>query len=294
MKPSSLVVVGGDSAIGRQLSIEAENAGLAVVQTTRRIETVGENRVFLDLEDPTPERFLPPGAGGVVILAARTGYDACEKDGLSEKINIEAPVSLAKAALAQGRRVVFVSSSSVFGGDLPFCNEYDLVAPPSAVYSLQKSEVERRLNALFQWDKLGGVVRLTKVLAPNSSPIRAWRESLARGEFISPFSDMVFAPISVQYAARNLIRIALSEHCGNFHLSNAADINYVAFARQYVAAHNGDIELIVPTTSELAGTSLFYGRRYSALGMVRTQQLIGIVPQKMDEVISDLLGAELS
>jgi dTDP-4-dehydrorhamnose reductase len=150
------------------------------------------------------------------------------------------------------------------------------------------------LNALPGWGKLGAIVRLTKVLAPDTSPIASWREAIARGGRISPFSDMMFAPISLRYAARNLCRIALSRCCGNFHLSGAADVSYVDFARRYVAAHDGDAALIVPTTSTQAGVDLLFNRRYSALGMSRTQETVGISPQDLDEVISDLRVAERS
>lgn len=291
MKYQSLTIIGGDSEIGKQLLIECERIGVVVQASTRIPARVGSGHFFLDLTAPQPAEYLPESNNPILILAAKTGFDRCESDIASATINIEAPVLLAKAALDAGRRIIFVSTSSVFGGDLALCNEDDGVMP-QATYSKQKAEAERQLIALPGWSSLGSIVRLTKVLAPSTSPIPVWRDALSRGESISPFSDMVFAPVSLQFAARSLIRIALSHHCGNFHLSGAADVTYVDFARQYVDAHNYDGSLIVPTTATQAGVNLLFSRRYSALGMIRTQQLMNIAPQSMINVVKELLQAE--
>jgi dTDP-4-dehydrorhamnose reductase len=292
MKPGqSLTIVGGDSLIGSQILIECEKVGVSVQASTRRTEQTGDNRFFLDLTASQPEKYLPTSSAPILIVAAKTGFDRCDSDPTSTKVNIEAPVLLAKAALAAGRRVVFVSTDSVFGGDLPFCNEYDAVMP-QATYSKQKAEAEQQLSALPGWAAQGAIVRLTKVLSPNRPPIMVWRKALDHGEPIAPFTDMVFSPVSVQFAAKGLMRIALSDHCGNFHLSGATDVTYVEFACQYVAACNGNDTLVTPTTSTKAGVNLLFNRRYSALGMIRTQQSTGISAQSLTEVVMDLLATE--
>lgn len=292
-KEQSLVIVGGDSAIGRQLSIECAKIGIATQVSTRRHERVGRDRFFLDLAAPLPDQCLPENSNPILIVAAQTGYDACENDSASAKVNVEAPVLLAEAALAAERRVIFVSTNSVFGGNLPLCNEDDKVMPQAA-YSKQKAEAERQLIALPGWSLHGSIVRLTKVLSPSTSPIAAWRKTLSRSEPILPFSDMIFSPISIQFAARGLIQIALSPHCGNFHFSGTADVTYAEFAYQYAEMQKLRSDLVVATTAAQAGVKLLFNPRYSALGMVRTQQLIGIMPQNLSDVVYDLLQAEKS
>lgn len=264
-----------------------------VQASTRRTGKTDRDRFFLDLAAPDPAENLPDSSAPILIVAAITGFDACKNDPASAIVNIKAPVVLAKAALAAGRRIIFVSTSSVFAGDIPLCNEYDEVRP-QAIYSRQKAEAERQLSALPCWPLQGSIVRLTKVLAPSTPPIPVWRDALNRGKQISPFSDMVFAPISLQFASCNLIRIALSDLCGNFHLSGASDITYVEFARRYVEAHNCSEALVVPTTSAQAAVDLSFSRRFGALGMIRTQQLTSIEPQKVGDVVADLLHAEQS
>lgn len=293
IKQQPLVIVGGDSRIGRQLIAECGKTGASACASTRRTKAAGPGRFFLDLTASRPAEFLPDGGGPVLIVAAKTGYDACEGDPASAKTNIYAPVQLAEAALSAGRRIIFVSTSSVFGGDLPRPSE-DANAMPQAAYSKQKAEAEHQLRKLPGWSSYGSIVRLTKVLAPSTSPLPAWRDALTRGESISPFSDMVFAPISLQFAARSLIRIAFLRCCGNFHLSGADDVTYAEFARQYVEAHKLNSALVVPTTADKTGVDLLFRRRYSALDTARTLRLTKIAPQSMGEVIADLLNAEQS
>ena len=64
------------------------------------------------------------------------------------------------------------------------------------------------------------------------------------------------------------------------------------FANEYVTAKRWDNSFIVPTTSAAAGVDLSYSRRHSTLSMVRTQRLLGIKPQRFNDVVSDLLQAE--
>ena len=287
----SLVVVGGDSLIGRQLLIDCEEMGISALASTRRRATAGANRFFLDMAGSRLADCLPQLSSPIIIVAAQTGFSACEIDPTTEKINIEAPVQLAKAALAANRRVIFISTSSVFDGELPLCNEDDEVNP-TAAYSIQKAEAERQLSALPGWATNGAVVRLTKVLAPGTAPIPAWRAILGRGEPIAPFSDLVFAPISLEFASRSLIEIAFSPHCGNFHLSGVSDVTYADFARAYLAAQQLSQALVAPTTSAQAKVALFYRPRYGALGMARTLRLTSIAPQSLSSVIADLLQSE--
>lgn len=289
----SLVVIGGDSLIGEQVLTDCAKLGVATQASTRRAERIGSGRFFLDLTSSHPEEHLPDNLSPILIVAAITGFAACDTDTTSATVNLDAPVVLVRAALAAGRRVVYVSTNSVFGGDVPFCNEDDNVNP-EATYSKQKAEAERQLRALAGWSSNGAVVRLTKVLSPNTSPIQAWRRALGRGEPISPFSDMVFAPISLQFAARSLIQLAMSSLCGNFHVSGASDISYAEFALHYVAAKNFDPRLVLPTTVAKAGFNLLFRPAYSALGTTRTQQLANVAPQSLRSVVEDLLQAEQS
>ncbi len=287
----SVVIIGGDSVIGGQLSVECLKSGIAPLVSTRRQGKMNAGRFTLDLSDPRVGDRLPENDSPIIIVAAQTGYDACEHDPASEKVNIDAPVRLARSALAVRRRVVFVSTNSVFGGDLALCAEDDEVAPQTA-YSKQKAEAERQLKALPGWSSYGSIARLTKVLSPDTPPIPSWRENLLRGRPIAPFSDLVFSPISLQYAARGLVRVAMSPHCGLFHFSGAADMTYAEFARLYADARHFGPKLVTPTNSAQAGVDLLYKPRCSALGMARTERLLETGPQDPDDVVKDLLQAE--
>ncbi len=226
----------------------------------------------------------------MVIAAARTGLEACESDPHSATVNVEAPLALAARAMTEGRRVIFISSDAVFDGRRPFCDE-EHPASPLTAYGRQKVEAERCLRLLPGWDTLGAVVRLTKVVSGDMPLLRAWQESLDHGRTIAPFSDLVFAPVSMRFAVTGLLQIAMSSYGGTMHLSGAADMSYADFARRWVVAQGLDSALVEATTSRQAGIRLLHSPRHCALGMARTQGLTGIMPHVAQSVIDEVSRA---
>lgn len=285
-----LLVVGGDSLVGTAVALHAAACGIPVVRTTRRQERVDRGTVYLDLAQP--DVFLcPEGIGTAVIAAAVTPYQRCATDPLAQRVNVSAPAVLAARLAARGVFVVYLSSNTVFGGERPFCNEDDEIAPRFP-YAEQKAGGELALQAaLREHPESWCTVRLTKVLAPSVPPLPGWERQLASGECIRPFTDLVFAPVSRQYVAAALVRIAQSHLPGRFHLSGQDNVSYAAFARALVAAHGLSPDRVQPTTAAAAGVSTAFQPRYSALGMARTQRSLGLVPQPLASVVQDLLAA---
>ena len=106
---------------------------------------------------------------------------------------------LAKILLEQDIFVTFVSSNTVFGGERPWCNEDDFHDPLFA-YAQHKAAAEAAISELavnLNKTNCFNIVRLTKILGIQTSPIPNWIGSLERGELINPFKDLIFAPISV-------------------------------------------------------------------------------------------------
>jgi dTDP-4-dehydrorhamnose reductase len=111
---------------------------------------------------------------------------------------------------------------------------------------------------------------------------------LESGGIIAPFSDLVFAPVSLGYAAAGLARVALAGVGGRFHLSGEENLSYEEFARRWCAALGYPASRVKPTTSAEAGVAIPFKPRYSALGMRRTERVLGLRPQSVSEVISGL------
>ncbi|MGP1397579.1 MAG: sugar nucleotide-binding protein [Inquilinaceae bacterium] len=286
------LVIGGDSFVGGSVGGALARRGHSVVTSTRRQGPRRADRVFLDFE--SAQRFVaPPGVGYAYIIAAATNYDRCETDPQARVINVELIPRLVASLLDQGLFVTFISTNSVFGGERPWPSE-DAPHAPGIAYARQKSEGERiiregaeRLSAL---ERLS-IVRLTKILGPDISPLPAWLSAWKRGETVTPFSDLIFAPMSVKFVGESLAVLGEKRLAGALHLSGAENITYVDLAGALARKLNVDLGLIEPTTATAKGIHIAFKPTYSGLGMTRTTELSGIKPQPLADLIDDLFPA---
>jgi dTDP-4-dehydrorhamnose reductase len=287
---AGFLVVGGDSLVGGSAVKALRQRGHAAFETTRRPDTVGPSRVLLDFESDAPFR-APAGVQYAFLIAAATNYDRCEKDPMARVINVELIPRTVASLLEQGLFVTYISTNSVFGGERPWPHEDD-PHEPGIAYAQQKSDSEvvvqraaERLNAL---DRLN-IVRLTKIMNAGVSPLPAWFGAWEKGQPIEPFSDLIFAPMSVRFVGEALATIGERRVAGNLHLSGAENVNYVDFAGKLARRLGVDPNLIRPTTSIAKGIHIPFKPTYSGLGMRRTTELSGVSPQPFDELVEDLL-----
>ena len=122
----------------------------------------------------------------------------------------------------------------------------------------------------------------------DTSPLPNWFSAWEKGEPVQPFSDLIFAPMSVRFVGEALATIGPKRIAGNLHLSGAENVSYVDFAACLARKLGVDTRLIVPTTAEEKGVVIPFKPRYSGLGMQRTTELTGVAPQTLDQVVSDL------
>jgi len=287
---AGILVVGADSLVGGGLVRALDRRGEDFLASTRRRDTLGDRRIYLDFESEAPFR-VPAEIGYVFFVAAATNYDRCEKDPLAYRINVDLIPRLVAALLDQGMFVTFVSTNSVFGGERPWPKEDDPHAPGIA-YAQQKSEGERRIREEAR--RLGAlgrlnIVRLTKILERDTSPLPAWFAAWKKAEVVQPFSDLIFAPMSVRFVGEALATIGEKCVAGNLHLSGAENVSYVDLATALAARLGVDAKLISPTTATAKGVQIPFKPRYSGLGMERTTALTGLAPQPLDAVVRDLV-----
>jgi dTDP-4-dehydrorhamnose reductase len=286
----AFLVVGGDSLVGGSVVKTLRQRGHMTFDTTRRSDTLGPSRVLLDFESDAPFR-APAGVQYAFLIAAATNYDRCEKDPMARVINDDLIPRTIALLLEQGLFVTYISTNSVFGGEQPWPHEDD-PHQPGIAYAQQKSDSEvvvrraaERLNAV---DRLN-IVRLTKIMNAGVSPLPAWFGAWEKGQPIEPFSDLVFAPMSVRFVGEALAKIGERRVAGNLHLSGAENVNYVDFAGKLANRLGVDPGLMRPTTSIAKGIHIPFKPTYSGLGMQRTTELCCVSPQALDELVEDLI-----
>jgi dTDP-4-dehydrorhamnose reductase len=290
-KKNAFLVVGGDSLVGGGLLSALHKRGHLAYASTRRRDTVKDQRVFLDFESDAPF-CAPAGVDYAFIVAAATNYDRCEKDPLAYKINVELIPRLVSSLLKQGLFVTFVSTNSVFGGERPWPNEDDPHAPGIA-YARQKDEAEKVVYAAAREHKAEqrmNITRLTKILDRNTSPLLNWFNTWKRGETVQAFSDLIFAPMSVQFVGEALATLGEKRISGNLHLSGAENVSYVDFALALAGKMGIANHLIEPTTATARGVHIAFKPRYSGLGMKKTSELSSVRPQTLADVVDDLVS----
>lgn len=295
MNNKAYLVVGGDSLVGNGLVRALEERGNRAYSTTRRAKTLNSKRVMLNFEKY--QEFTPPtDVDFIYVVAAATNYERCEGDPLARKINVELIPRFVEDQLRRGLFVAFISTNSVFGGERPWPAEDDPHAP-GIPYAQQKSEAEAAMHAAAT--KLGAenqlaIVRLTKILDPETSPLPNWFAAWGRGDAVQPFKDLIFAPMSVQFVGCALAILGEKRIPGHLHLSGADNVSYVTFAQALAKAADIPSTLIAPTTAVEKGIHIAFKPAYSGLGMRRTTKLSGVLPQSLESVIADLMAPHQS
>lgn len=295
---SGALVIGSTGLIGRALMRALPSRFKQVWGTVRG--ATGPNLLRLDLAEPVlanpqeRQAFVDLSAAMrcAFFCSAVTRYEDCARDPISSyKINVTHTVELADFLLRHGVHVICLSSNAVFDGAHAMCPE-DAAPTPVTEYGRQKAAAERALQncpaARSGGDGNVTIFRLTKVLSAQLPLIAGWIGDLGSGKSIKAFDDLVFAPVSLRHAVSALLRLAMSEKPGIYHLSGSADISYHDFACALAARMGIDARRIERGhAAERAGAAPL--PRFSAMRMDQTQRLIGETPQRMDEVIEDLL-----
>lgn len=283
---SRVLVVGGEGQIGRALRARLTAEGVAVVATTRRREGASQGRVLLDLAADLRDWRPPTGIALAYLCAAVTSLEQCRQDPAgTRRVNVEALGSIGEKLLAAGAFVVFPSTNLVFDGSVPRPAPSDPVCPTTE-YGRQKADLERVLLASGR----AAVVRLTKVLSPQTRPLGEWREGLAEGKAIHPFADMVMAPVSLSFAAEVLLRVGRAEVAGITQVSAPQDITYEQAARQLARHFGVSPELVQPITTAQSGRTFEAVPRHTTLDTARLRDELGLQPPGAAEVLAGVFA----
>lgn len=274
-----VLIVGGDGTVGRQLPGPLRATGCDVTTTSRQPGAAMPLNLATGWQGDPGHVF-----GAMVIAAAITRRDTCDSDpDLARKVNVDAPVRLAAPMLARGGHVVFLSTHIVLGGARPFL-PVDAPYAPCDTYSAQKAQAEQALSALPGAATGLTILRLTKVVSTDSGDrFHAWDAAIRAGQPITPFKDLVLAPIMAGYAAEQVADIIRTRRLGTVHLSGAAEHSYAEIALTLAPTMGWDTSLIHPVAGR-AGNPI-------AAATPPHASLASHAPQRLADVVSAFAGA---
>lgn len=282
-----MLVIGGDGTLGQALVAAGQAGPVAVWQTTRRGDDVGQSRFQLDLADPEVQWRLPQEQFSAVFLSAGvTSIQTCEAHPeLTRRVNVVQPLLLAQRLWDQGAFVVCLSSSTVFDGQSPFAKPTDVTKPMNE-YGRQKQALERGLLALGE---RVAIIRLSKVIAPNNALFSGWRSDLLSGQVIRPYSDMAVAPVSLPFAVAAVHHIARAREAGLHHISAATDVSYAELANHMAAVLQAPAALVCPRS--VAGTHVGFWPMFAALDCSALARLGFVAPPAFKAVDQFIMQA---
>lgn len=282
-KPSVLIV-GGDGLVGGALATRLVALGYKVLTTTRRADAVGRQRAFLDLSGDVG-KWAPPDAPNMTVLcSAVTSLEACERDPVGTRlVNVDNTLRVADKLMALGSGIVFPSTNLVFSGDAAD-QAPDAPYSPLCEYGRQKAAVE---VALLQAGGRAAVLRMTKIVFPDMPIIQGWIAALRSGCAVRPFSDLVIAPLSLDYLVEALRRIIDRSASGVFQITGDRDVSYADIAAFVAGRVGADPGLVQPTTSVQAGLALAARPEHTTLDAQRARVELGLAPADVWSTIKE-------
>lgn len=239
-----VLIVGADGVIGAALEEYLIRLGYQVTGSTRRLNQLAANRLYLDMEDPNSfsnlehERF-----DTAVICGAVTSLQICEERPLfTRRINIDGTIALAELLSKADTHLIFLSTNLVFDGTKPHYKAEEAKTPVTE-YGRQKATVETYLSSL---SSSKAVIRFGKVLPPNFPLFLHWCSQLASGKSITPYADKTMAPISLAFGIKILSWLVAEQKQGIFQATACSDMTYEEVALYLANVLNFSSKLVKP------------------------------------------------
>ena len=277
-----LLIVGGDSQIGKFLKLKLNNK-YEIYSTTRNINMKSSKNLYLNLYDVKKSINFLPKVDVVLLLASVNNFEYCEKNPeILIKINLEATYELIKKFTMDGSNIIFISTASVFNSDFEN-NETANVIPPTYLYPRSKYIIEQILKTYnLARTNSNTIIRLSKLITLDSKLIRNWINCAVNNQDIICY-DRVFSPISLNYTLDCMSKIIASNIAGTFHITGASLINYKKFAFDFFSKNYKNklpLNFIEKEYKDFQTGSI--------LKMTETSKIFKIYPQEYSNFIETL------
>jgi len=278
---NKILIIGGNSRLGKELSKLLRISKINHVTTTRRKKT----KNYFELKKPTNFNF-DQGFTACVILAGVTNYKKCEKNkSLTRLINCDGVIALSKQILNRKIFLCYISTNTVFNSK--FKSKESSTPKPNFEYARQKYYVEKKLTGYAKKNNKKNylsIIRLTKNLSNDTEPFRIWFKKIERNKKIKAFNDLYFSPILFENSAKIISKILVKKYPGIFHISNISNLSYFNFAKKLFSFLKIDRNKIIKTSSKKEKINLIYSNKQTSLSMVCTNRKLKTKYITLDEI----------
>lgn len=282
----TVLILGGDSVIGKALSDYFISRNIKHITTTRQISKVSRDCVFLDLERPDLWE-VPPYVNAAVICAGISNLNFCRNNHkIAEKINVENILLLARKLNKRNVHITYISSNLVFDGTTPSKCPADKVNPKT-VYGSLKAKAEIRLSDICK--KLA-IIRITKVFHKNMTLLKHWNSCLTCNKAINAFSDYNCAPLDLRTTIIGVYYITTNHLSGIWHFSPIKDVKYSEIAFELACIKNYNRELIKQVSSRDIGR-LEHSPCHTTLDSTRSRSELNLNFMNMKAVLRSIYSS---
>ena len=243
----------------------------------RGAEVVGVDIDTLDISDEAAmegfaalHRDAPFGL--VINCAAMTNVDACETDyEAALKGNAIVPLNIARFAEGQGAKLVHISTDYVFDGKSAVPYKEDDVPNPVTAYGKSKLLGER---SVLERCSRAFIVRTAWLYGKTGHNFVGTIRKLAmEKERITVVYDQVGNPTNANDLAHHLLKIAVGEDYGIYHVTGNGICSWHEFAVEIVRLSGLDCEVAPVTTAEFPRPAP--RPAYSAMDNARLRATVG-------------------
>jgi len=248
-----ILVIGGSGFIGSHILavlVAAQRSAVGTFFSNLHIQVVGCGFEQLDVRDvaSTVGVVTRVDPSVVIQVCGTKSVEYCAANPQDAwRIHVEGTRHVVEGCRQQGARLVYVSTDCVFDGQKSFYSEEDAIRPFN-MYGRVKWEGERlvldsgadaiviRASLLFGWRQPG---------QPGNFVLSVL-DSLTAGRRMSAATNLFNTPLEITQAAEAIVRLALSQHQGIFHVAGRDRISRYGFAVAVAETFGLDASLLQP------------------------------------------------
>lgn len=234
-----IIVTGGNGQLGRAFRQLADES-LQIVPVDIDVLDITDQRQVL-------EYIAAEKPYAVVHGAAITNVDGAESDpDTAYRVNAIGTQNIAAACLAQGCKMVYVSTDYVFAGDQTEAYTEFMPTKPLSVYGRSKlagEELAQRIcPRLF-------IARTAWLYGDGNNFVRTMLRLGREKDRLQVVDDQTGSPTYAKDLAEAVLRLLPTEHYGTYHMTNNGSCTWYEFAKA-ILSKAGIATPIDPVTTE--------------------------------------------